>query len=213
MGSDLAVNNPLFEREEPSDPHIDSLGRSMGQRLTDFGVSGSKAENLHFNSYGSDATYAFNAWKNSPGHNTNMLNGTYTRIGIGRAYVSGKWYWVTDFANGTATAANNQCGTVTNPPPVSPPPTPKPPAPPPSEPPISITEPSPIATISPELISTNSASKSATPSVRIVKIGTESAGTKEPVTLVKGVAIGSLLLVNLALFSFLFWKFQHKFHS
>ena len=36
----------------------------------------------------------FNGWKNSPDHNTNMLNPAYTRIGVGLAGI----YATTDFA-------------------------------------------------------------------------------------------------------------------
>ena len=42
------------------------------------------------------------AWKNSPGHNQNMLDGSWTEIGIGRAYNSGStygWYWTTTFGS------------------------------------------------------------------------------------------------------------------
>jgi hypothetical protein len=40
-------------------------------------------------------------WRNSSGHNANMLNSSYRQIGIARKYVSTstyKWYWVTDFS-------------------------------------------------------------------------------------------------------------------
>ncbi|MHB9112730.1 MAG: CAP domain-containing protein [Thermoleophilia bacterium] len=47
-----------------------------------------------------DAQSVFVGWRNSPGHNANMLNANYRAIGIGRAYGSGStygWYWTTDF--------------------------------------------------------------------------------------------------------------------
>lgn len=42
----------------------------------------------------------FIGWKNSPGHNANMLNGNYYAIGIDRVYIPGSnygWYWATEF--------------------------------------------------------------------------------------------------------------------
>jgi uncharacterized protein YkwD len=50
----------------------------------------------------SSAQGAFNWWKNSPGHNANMLNSHFKAIGIGRAYNSSstyKYYWTTDFGS------------------------------------------------------------------------------------------------------------------
>ena len=49
-------------------------------RATKCGTS-ANAENIYSGS--SNATNAFNAWKNSSGHNANMLNGSLKRIGIG----------------------------------------------------------------------------------------------------------------------------------
>ncbi len=46
------------------------------------------------------AQSVFDAWRNSPGHNENMLSPNYHAIGIGRVYVPGSyygWYWTTDF--------------------------------------------------------------------------------------------------------------------
>jgi len=46
------------------------------------------------------AAATFTQWKNSPGHNANMLNANFTAIGIGRAYAATstyKWYWTTTF--------------------------------------------------------------------------------------------------------------------
>ena len=48
----------------------------------------------------SSASATFSQWKNSAGHNANMLNPAYTAIGIGRGYnVNAKydWYWTTTF--------------------------------------------------------------------------------------------------------------------
>ncbi|MDW8033672.1 MAG: CAP domain-containing protein [Nitrososphaerota archaeon] len=48
----------------------------------------------------STAGAVFEAWKNSPEHNDNMLNPCFKEIGIGLAYSASstyKWYWTTDF--------------------------------------------------------------------------------------------------------------------
>lgn len=48
------------------------------------------------------AAEAFNLWKNSSGHNANMLQSAFRVIGIARAYVPDSpfgWYWVTDFGD------------------------------------------------------------------------------------------------------------------
>ena len=47
-----------------------------------------------------DAGSVFEAWRNSPGHNANMLDANYHAIGVGRVYGAGStygWYWTTDF--------------------------------------------------------------------------------------------------------------------
>ncbi|MDZ4662749.1 MAG: CAP domain-containing protein [Pseudomonadota bacterium] len=81
----------------------DSQKRTMALRLSQFGYSYEKystiiAENIAAGN--SEAAKTFEQWKNSPGHNTNMLNPSFKVIGIGRFYVKGSpysWYWTTDF--------------------------------------------------------------------------------------------------------------------
>jgi uncharacterized protein YkwD len=55
-------------------------------------------ENIAAGNSGAQAT--FDQWKNSPGHNANMLNGNYTMMGIGRATGGGQYgvYWTNVFA-------------------------------------------------------------------------------------------------------------------
>ena len=46
------------------------------------------------------AAKVFEAWKNSPDHNTNMINPQFKELGISLAYISGStygYYWTTDF--------------------------------------------------------------------------------------------------------------------
>jgi uncharacterized protein YkwD len=61
-------------------------------------LSTSIAENIAAGYEGASST--FTQWKNSSGHNANMLSGTMKAIGIGRAYNANatyKWYWTTTF--------------------------------------------------------------------------------------------------------------------
>jgi uncharacterized protein YkwD len=55
------------------------------------------AENIAAGNSGAQAT--FDQWKNSPGHNTNMLGASFKVIGIGRATGGGKYgvYWTNVF--------------------------------------------------------------------------------------------------------------------
>ena len=92
MSADMGVN-AYFS-------HTDSLGRDPWTRMCDFGYCFNtwKGENLAAGT--SSAQIAFNLWKDSPGHNANMLNANFRVIGIGRVYTAGSpygWYWTTDF--------------------------------------------------------------------------------------------------------------------
>src|SRR6266571_1408159 len=108
--------------------HTDSLGRDPFTRMAAFGYNYNtwKGENL---AAGTDtAQAAFDIWRNSPGHNANMLNGNFTVIGIGRALGCAGYsaYWTTDFGGQ---------GGAPPPPPPAPAPAPAPPPPPPPPPP------------------------------------------------------------------------------
>jgi hypothetical protein len=93
MSNDMAGKNYFS--------HTDSNGRDFSKRLTDFGYrSYPQGENIAAGYNYDTAAAAMEAWKNSPGHNANMLNGSYTVIGIARAYNPNStyhWYWTTDF--------------------------------------------------------------------------------------------------------------------
>lgn len=80
----------------------DDLTRTWVQRIRDcgYGYNAWLGENIAAGNSGALAT--FNQWKNSTGHNANMLNANYTAIGIGRAYGAGSpygWYWTNDFGS------------------------------------------------------------------------------------------------------------------
>jgi hypothetical protein len=80
--------------------HTDSLGRDPFQRMTAFGYAYSTYKGENIAAGHGTATETFDQWKNSAGHNANMLNGNYRVMGIGRAYVAGstyRYYWTNDF--------------------------------------------------------------------------------------------------------------------
>ncbi len=57
-----------------------------------------KGENLAVGYEGAEEV--FQAWKNSPSHNSAMLDGNYKVVGVSRVQVPGSafgWYWTTDF--------------------------------------------------------------------------------------------------------------------
>mgnify|MGYP001032325453 CR=1 FL=1 len=93
MSQDMAEKNYFS--------HTDSLGRNPFDRMADFGYEGGwMGENL---AAGRDlAQDAFNQFKNSPGHNANMLKAPYTKIGVSRYFVADStygWYWTVDFSD------------------------------------------------------------------------------------------------------------------
>jgi uncharacterized protein YkwD len=113
--------------------------RSPGQRAAAFGFNAPVGENIAAGF--ATAQQVFDAWKNSPGHNSNML-GNYVVIGIGRACNPGAYYgcyWVTDFAQYIPPGGSTPVPT----PPPTPVPTPVP-TPPPT--PVPTPEPTPIPT-------------------------------------------------------------------
>jgi uncharacterized protein YkwD len=80
----------------------DDLSRTWVQRIRDcgYGYNAWLGENIAAGYQ--TAQTVFEGWRNSPGHNANMLGGNYTAIGIGRAAVSGSpygVYWTTEFSS------------------------------------------------------------------------------------------------------------------
>lgn len=76
-------------------------GRTADQRIRDFGNDATAfGENIAAGV--ETAAKAFEGWKNSPGHNANMLREQFTAIGIARVEVPGsRWgtYWTTPFSD------------------------------------------------------------------------------------------------------------------
>ena len=96
---DMASNNFLG--------HTGTNGSSVKDRLVAAGYTYDTywAENVHGSS--ETAQGAFDAWRNSPGHNANMLGPNYLAIGVARSFNAGSeygWYWTTVFG-GVADAA------------------------------------------------------------------------------------------------------------
>lgn len=80
--------------------HTSQDGRSPWDRIraAGYGYNTWLGENIAAGYNSADSV--FNAWRNSPGHNANMLDGNFRAIGIGRYYQPGStygWYWTTDF--------------------------------------------------------------------------------------------------------------------
>ena len=101
-------------------------GIGWSQNMTNHGYTYSTYRGENIAAGNATASATFTQWKNSPDHNTNMLNANFKAIGIGRAYNSAStydWYWTTNFG-GYVDGAAAQCGGTTPSP--SPSPTPAP---------------------------------------------------------------------------------------
>jgi uncharacterized protein YkwD len=124
MSTDMATNDYFS--------HYDSLGRDPFERMDHFGYTYNvwKGENLAAGT--SEAQVAFDLWRTSPGHNSNMTNALFHGIGIARAYGANSglgWYWTTDFggiANGEPPAEPTPSPTPSHSPTPTPTPTPSP---------------------------------------------------------------------------------------
>ena len=76
------------------------IGRTWTQRFLDCGYTYNTWIGENIAAGNETAAATFLQWKNSPGHNANMLSTNYTSIGIGRGYNASSpydWYWTTDF--------------------------------------------------------------------------------------------------------------------
>ncbi len=160
MSQDMGANNYFS--------HTDSQGRDPFARMAAFGYNYNtwKGENLAAGTESAQA--AFDMWRNSSGHNANMLNGNFTVIGIGRAYTAARGLAGTGrpisvvlaAANPhrlhhrrlpSSTAATPSASAATPPPPPPPPPEPEPTAPPTPEPtPAPTPSPTPTPVPAPE---------------------------------------------------------------
>ncbi len=89
---DMAKNN-VFS-------HTLSTGVSWSDNMRNHGYTYNtwRGENIAAGNYSADKTFL--QWKNSPGHNANMLSSNFKAIGIGQvsnAASKYKYYWTTNF--------------------------------------------------------------------------------------------------------------------
>lgn len=135
--TDMATQN-YFKAD-----HTDSEGRTVKERIVDFGYTYSTAYGENIAAGRATASGVFDQWRNSAVHNANILNGNFKVIGIARATDTASTYdhyWVTDFGGYVDPNAEPCPGTV----PASPSPVPSSPAAPPSAaPPSPTAQPSP----------------------------------------------------------------------
>ena len=101
----LSLNNTLSRISYVRATEISSTwshtrpdGSSWSTVFDQYGVSwgGGIAENLAYISY-SDAADVVYSWMNSSGHKANILNGSYSEIGVGVYYSGGNYYICTLF--------------------------------------------------------------------------------------------------------------------
>ena len=93
--SDMANNN-YFSHTSLSGTEPDDRAAAAG-----YPVPNTVGENISAGRESADEN--FQAWKASVEHNKNMLDATYTEIGIGRAFKAGSqygWYWTNVFGKG-----------------------------------------------------------------------------------------------------------------
>jgi uncharacterized protein YkwD len=119
MSEDMAANNYLG--------HIDSLGRGPSERMAAFGYAGGYMRGEIARGGSSTPEGAFEAWRNSPGHNSVMLTSGFAVAGVGKAvdlesYYG--WYWTVDF--GDYDDSNGSWPTPTSTPTSTPSPSPSP---------------------------------------------------------------------------------------
>jgi uncharacterized protein YkwD len=108
--------------------HTDSLDRSPWTRMCDFGYCYNTWMGENIAAGYTSAQSVFDAWRNSSGHNANMLNGNFKVMGIARVYTTGSpygWYWTNDFG-GQVPAGSTSTPTPSPSPSPTPTPTPSP---------------------------------------------------------------------------------------
>lgn len=105
----LTMSNSLYNASENHNwdmanqrffSHTGSDGSSPWDRIRRAGYTYNTYLGENLAAGYADAGSVFTAWRNSPGHNANMLGANFRAIGISRVYASGSpygWYWTTDF--------------------------------------------------------------------------------------------------------------------
>ena len=85
------IQNNFFDHANPDGTKWTNWLRTIGYKYTTSG------ENIAYNT--SDAVQLFDQWWNSPGHRANMMNASYTKVGIGVIYGNGKYMGTQEFSN------------------------------------------------------------------------------------------------------------------
>lgn len=91
--------------------HAGQDGSDLTSRMREHGYTFNTFLGENIAAGDASASGTFNSWRNSPGHNANMLNPNYTVIGIGRAFNAASdygYYWTTTFGGVFDSTA---CGT------------------------------------------------------------------------------------------------------
>ena len=111
LNQDLNEASDWFSNDMATDNyfppnHIDNENppRNPTERVNAFGYVGGAGENIAAGTARDTGKEAFDAWRNSPPHNANMLNPNYTVVGIARAFNANStygWYWTNNFGLAT----------------------------------------------------------------------------------------------------------------
>ena len=89
--SNNMIQNNFFNHTNPDGTKWTSWLQTIGYKYTTTG------ENIAYNT--SDPVELFTQWWNSPGHRANMMNASYTKVGIGVIYGNGKYMGTQTFSN------------------------------------------------------------------------------------------------------------------
>ncbi|EHJ00845.1 SCP-like extracellular [Clostridium sp. DL-VIII] len=85
------IQNNFFDHTNPDGTKWTNWLQTIGYKYTTSG------ENIAYNT--SDAAQLFDQWWNSEGHRENMMNPSYTKVGIGVIYGNGKYMGTQEFSN------------------------------------------------------------------------------------------------------------------
>lgn len=85
------IQNNFFDHANPDGTKWTNWLQTIGYKYTTSG------ENIAYNT--SDTVQLFDQWWNSPGHRANMMNASYTKVGIGVIYGNGKYMGTQEFSN------------------------------------------------------------------------------------------------------------------
>ena len=89
--SNNMIQNNFFDHTNPDGTKWTNWLQTIGYKYTTTG------ENIAYNT--SDPVELFTQWWNSPGHRANMMNASYSKVGIGVVYGNGKYMGTQTFSN------------------------------------------------------------------------------------------------------------------